>query len=68
MGKGRGKKQIQTEKEGGKPQETIKYREQTKGGWGAGERGNWVTGIEEGTCWEEHWCCMEAKLTINYIK
>ena len=22
---------------------------------GAGERGNWVMGIEEGTCWDEHW-------------
>ena len=20
-----------------------------------GERGKWVMGIEEGTCWEEHW-------------
>ena len=20
-----------------------------------GERGKWVTGIEEGTCWDEHW-------------
>ena len=23
-------------------------------GW-EGERGKWVMGIEEGTCWEEHW-------------
>ena len=22
---------------------------------GEGERGKWVMGIEEGTCWEEHW-------------
>ena len=22
---------------------------------GVGERGKWVTGIEEGTCWDEHW-------------
>ena len=21
----------------------------------AGERGKWVMGIEEGTCWDEHW-------------
>ena len=20
-----------------------------------GERGKWVMGIEEGTCWDEHW-------------
>ena len=24
-------------------------------GRGAGERGKWVMGIEEGTCWDEHW-------------
>ena len=23
------------------------------GGWG--ERGKWVMGTEEGTCWDEHW-------------
>ena len=39
-GKGRGKKKIQTEREGGKPQETIKYREQTTGECGMGEREN----------------------------
>ena len=22
---------------------------------GAGERGKWEMGIEEGTCWDEHW-------------
>ena len=22
---------------------------------GGGERGKWVMGIEEGTCWDEHW-------------
>ena len=22
-------------------------------GWGRGEK--WVMGIEEGTCWDEHW-------------
>ena len=22
---------------------------------GAGERGTWVMGMEEGTCWDEHW-------------
>ena len=32
-----------------------------------GERGNWVMGIEEGTCWDEQWCCMEASLSVNYI-
>ena len=23
--------------------------------WGVGGRGKWVMGIEEGTCWDEHW-------------
>ena len=47
MGEGTGKKV----REEGKPQETLKYREQTEGWWGLGERGKWVMGIEEGsTC------------------
>ena len=37
--------------EGGKPQETLEYREQTEGGWGGGGEGK----VEEGTCWDEHW-------------
>ena len=53
---GEEKKQLQTEREGGKPQETLKYREQTEGGWGVGERRKWVMVSEEGTCWDEH--CM----------
>ena len=24
-------------------------------GGGAGERGKWVLGTEEGSCWDEHW-------------
>ena len=57
MREGEGKKQLQTEREGGKPQETLKYREQTEGGWGGGvgERGKWVMGMEKGTCWDVHW-------------
>ena len=54
-GKGREKKQLQTEREGSKPQETLKYREQFEGDVGVGDRGNWVMGIEEGTCLDEHW-------------
>ena len=54
MGEGKGKK-IVTEREGGKPQETLKYREKTEGECVVGERGKWVMGIEEGTCWDEHW-------------
>ena len=54
MGEKKGKKRV-TEREGDKVQETLKYREQTEGGWGLGERGKWVMGIEEGTYWDEHW-------------
>ena len=51
---GGGEGEKKTDREGGKPQETLKYREQTEGGWGLGERGKWVMGIEEGTYWDEH--------------
>ena len=37
---GRSKAEKNTEREGGKPQETLKYREQNKGGWGVGEMGD----------------------------
>ena len=23
--------------------------------WWVGQRGKWVMGMEEGTCWDEHW-------------
>ena len=36
MGEGKGKNSY---REGGKPQETLKYREQTEGGWGGGGEG-----------------------------
>ena len=36
-------------REGGKPQETIKYREQTKSGWGCGEERKWVMGDRKST-------------------
>ena len=55
MGEGKGKKWLQTEREGGKPEETLKYRElRVNGGWWWGG-GKWVMGTEEGTCWDEHW-------------
>ena len=36
---GREGEKIVTEREGGKPQETLKYREQTEGGWQGGGEG-----------------------------
>ena len=50
-----GEKIVTNEREGGKPQETLKYREQTKWEQGSGGEGKWVMGIEEGNCWDEHW-------------
>ena len=52
---GREGEKIDTEREGGKPQETIEYGEQTKGGWGVGESEKWVMSTEESTCWDDHW-------------
>ena len=57
-----------TEDHGGKEGEKISYKQrgkepnhkrllntETKGVWGLGEMGRWVTGMEEGTYWDEHW-------------
>ena len=66
MGEGKGGKV--TEREGGKPQETLKYWEQTEGGWGGGERGKWVMGIEEGTCWDEHWVLYGSQFDNKLFK
>ena len=37
---------------------------------GAGERGKWVMGIEEGTCWDEHWVFYGSQFNnkLNYKK
>ena len=39
---------------------------------GVGGRGKWVIGIEEGTCWDEHWVSdgnqFDNKLYLIYIK
>ena len=32
---------------------TLKYKLRVDGR--VGDRGKWVIGIEEGTCWDEHW-------------
>ena len=29
---------------------------------GVGERGKWGEGIEEGTCWDEHWALYGSQL------
>ena len=55
-GEGEGEGEEGNNPEGGKPQETLKYREQTEGWWWGHEgEGKWLMGIEEGTCWDEQW-------------
>ena len=35
---------------------------------GVGGRGKWVMGMEEGTCWDEHWVLYGNQfLTIKFI-
>ena len=38
-----------------KPQETLKTDNKLWVDGGMGGMGKWVMGIEEGTCWDEHW-------------
>ena len=33
----------------------------------AGERGKWVTGTEEGTCWDEHWVSYGSNESRNLL-
>ena len=70
MGEGKEKKWL--EREGAKTQETPKNQEQTEGLWGVGGWGGWVMGIEEGTCWDEHWMLygnqFDNKFHIKKIK
>ena len=52
-----GKKNKIKNRQGGKPEETLKHREQTEGCWRE-LGGGWarrVMGTEEGTCWHAHW-------------
>ena len=34
---------------------------------GGGRKGKWVMGIEEGTCWDEHWVLYGNKLDNKFI-
>ena len=51
-GKGRGKKSF---KEREANHKRLLNTENKQGWWGWGKRGKWVTGIEEGNFWNEHW-------------
>ena len=62
----KGKEKQDKNREGGKPWETLKYREQTEGCWRKVQGGwaKWVMGIKEGTCWHEHWLGVISKWGI----
>ena len=58
IGEGKGGKKLQRGREANHNRlldTENKLRAFTEGWWGVGERGNCVMGIEEGTCWDEHW-------------
>ena len=56
MGEGKEKKQFQTEREANhKRLLNTEYKLRVDGG-GAGKRGKWVMGIEEGICWDKKMC------------
>ena len=53
-GRGRGRKKLQRAKEANhKRLLTTENKLRVDGRMG--ERGKWVMGVEEGTCWDEHW-------------
>ena len=51
-GKGRGK--IVSEREANYKR-LLNTENKLRVDGGMGEKGKWVTGIEEGSCWDEHW-------------
>ena len=53
-GRGKGKKQFQTEREAN-DKRYLNTENKLRVDGTAGERGKWAMGIEEGTCWDEHW-------------
>ena len=54
MGEGKEKKKLQRGKEANHKR-LLKTENKLRVDGGAGGRGKWVIGIEEGTCWNEHW-------------
>ena len=54
MGEGKGKEK-RLEREGAKHKRLLKTEDKLRVDGGVGGKGGWVMGIEEGTCWDEHW-------------
>ena len=56
MGEGKGKNSFkQRQRQTHKRLLSTENKLRVDGGGGAWEREKWVMGIEEGTCWDEHW-------------
>ena len=56
-GEGRGKNCSEQRGREANHKRLLNTENKLKVDWGGGE-GKWVMGIEEGTCWDEHWGCM----------
>ena len=54
MGEGKGRKKLRTGREANHKR-LLNTENKLRVDGGAGERGKWVMGIEEGTCWDDHW-------------
>ena len=49
-----GEKKLQRGREEN-PKRPLNTKNKLRVDGGVGERGKWVMGTEEGTCWDEHW-------------
>ena len=57
-----GKKQFQTEREALRD---LNTENKLKVDGEAGERGKWMMGNEEGTCWDEHWVLYVSEESLD---
>ena len=55
MGEGKGKNSYKQRGREANHKRLLNTENKLRGGGGVGGRGKWVMGIEEGTCWDEHW-------------
>ena len=54
-GKGRGKNSYKQRGREANHKRLLNTENKLKADGGDGGEGKWVMGIEEGTCWDEHW-------------
>ena len=58
-GKGRGKNNYKRREREASRKRLLNTENKLRVDGGMRERGKWVMGIEEGTCWDEHWVLYE---------